>query len=275
MGKLTETVEKVSKGSGGGMGFGRPRAQTKPRAAGIIVALSLADAGLAEAVAKAGVEGAIFTAQRGKGSKASVSAEEYRKAAEPLKAASLPWGLDLSEVVGTLEPEALKTLHEGGVDFVSFPLSSPARLLRERPEGLDRIISLGSLSDDPLLLLARTVNLLSVQVAQFDFGLTPERLRALTIEELLRYRMLREAIRFPALVSVQGELGADEVHTLVRLGASALLVQVEAGMTGAALGKRLVALREELERVPTKEEEHDTPSVAMFQGTSPKGESQH
>jgi hypothetical protein len=274
MGKLTETLEKVSKGSGGGIGFGRPRAQSKPRAAGIIVALGQADVGLAEAVAKAGVEGALFAAQRGKAGKA-LSAEDYRKAAEPLKAANLPWGLDLSEVVGTLEAEALKALREGGVDFVAFPLSAPARLLKERPEGLDRIISLGALGDDPLLMLARAVNLLSVQVAQFDFGLTPERLRALTIEELLRYRMLRETIRFPALVSVQGDVGAEEAHTLVKLGVSALLVQTEAGMTAAALGKRLVALREELERVPMREEEHETPSLALFPGGPSKGESQH
>ncbi len=275
MGKLTETLEKVYKGSGGGLGFGRPRAQVKPRAAGIVVALGQADAALAEAVAKAGVEGVLFTAQRGKGSKATLSAEEYQKAAEPLKAANLPWGLDLAEVVGTLEAEALKALREGGVEFVSIPLNAPARLLKERPEGLDRIISLGALNDDPMLLLARAVNLLSVQVAQFDFGLTPERVRALTIEDLLRYRMLREAIRFPALYSVQGDLGAEEVHTLVKMGASALLVQAEAGVTAAALGKRLVALREELERVPIKEEDHETPSLTMFQGASAKGEGQH
>ncbi len=275
MGKLTETLDKVYKGSGGGMGFGRPRAQAKPRAAGILVALGQADAGLAEAVAKASVEGAIFTAPRGKAGKAAVSAEDFRKAAEPLKGASLPWGIDLSEVASVLEPETLKALREGGADFVSFPLSAPARLLQERPEGLDRIISLGSLSDDPMLLLARSVNLLSVQVAQFDFGLTPERVRALTIEDLLRYRMLRETIRFPALVSVQGDLGAEEARTLVKLGASALLVQTEAGVTAAALSKRLIALREELERVPTREDEEETPSLTMFQGTSPKGESQH
>ena len=280
MGKLTETLEKVYKGSGGGMGFGRPRAQTKPRAAGIVVALGQADAGLAEAVAKAGVEGAIFTALRGKTGKAAVSAEEFRKAAEPLKAANLPWGIDLSEVASALEPETLKALREGGADFVSFPLSAPARLLQERPEGLDRIISLGSissgsLSDDTIQLMARSVNLLSVQVAQFDFGLTPERLRALTIEKLLRYRMLRETIRFPALVSVQGDLAAEEARTLVKLGASALLVQTEAGVTAAALSKRLIALREELERVPTREDEEETPSLTMFQGASPKGESQH
>jgi hypothetical protein len=274
MGKLTETLEKVQKGSGGGMGFGRRRAQSKPRAAGVVVALGQADAGLVEAVAKAGVEGVIFTAQRGKGaSKGQLSAEEYRKAAEPLKAASLPWGLDLSEVASTLEPDALKSLREGGADFVSFPLGAPARLLQERPEGLDRIIALGALTDDPLLLLERSVNLLSVQVAQFDFGLTAERVRALTIEDLLRYRMLRETIRFPALYSVQGELGAEEVKTLVKLGASALLVQAEAGVTAAALSKRLIALREELERVPTSDEEGDTPSLAMLPGTS-KAESQ-
>ena len=272
MGKLLETLQRVSKGSGGGIGFlGRSRTQTKPRAAGILVALSQPEAGLVEAVAKAGVDGVLFSAQRGKsGSKVGTSVEAYRQAAEPLHAANLPWGLDLTEVVAALEPDALKTIREGGADCVAFPLSAPARLLQERPEGLDRIITLGNLRDDPMLLLARSVNLLSVQVAQFDFDLTSERLRELTIEELLRYRMLRETLRFPTLFSVSGDLSGEDLRTLVKLGASGLVLQPERDVTAAALGKQLVALREELERVPLNDDEDDVPSLSQLPGTSGK-----
>ncbi len=264
MGKLIETLQRVGKPSGGGIGFlGRAQAQTKPKAAGLVVALSQPDTGAVEAVARAGADGVLFIVQNG-GSVAS-SVEPYYEAAAALRATNLPWGLDLADVAEALEPKVFKTLREGGVDFVTFPLNAPARLLQERPEGLDRIVTLGEQRDDPYLLLARAVNLLSVQAVLFEFGWSVDRLRHLTIEELLRYRMLRETLRFPVLVSVKGKPGSDEVRTLMKLGISGVVVQPARDERMAALAQRVAALREELERVPGPEADEEVPSIGQFQ----------
>jgi hypothetical protein len=277
MGKLIETLQRVGKSSGGGgMGFlGRGQAHTKARAAGIVVTLSQPDAGQVEALKKAGVDGVLFTLQNGKtgASKAAPSVEPYVEAAASLRSANLPWGLDLSAVASSLKPEAIKTLREGGVDFVSFPLSAPARLIQERPEGLDRVVTLDEHLDDPYMLLARATNLLSVQAVRFASAFSAERLQALTIEGLLRFRLLRETLRFPVLVSVEGDLGNEEVRTLIKLGVSALLLEPEAGESLSALSQRVSALREELERVPSQENDEETPSVGQFQA-APKAEEQ-
>src|ERR1041384_5078813 len=130
MGKLIETLQRVGKSSGSSMGFlGKSQAQSKAKAAGILVALSQADAGAVEAVAKAGADGVIFAVQPGKSTSKGLSVEAYHKAAEPLRAANRPWGLDLAEVVDSLPADVMKSIREGGADFVSFPLDAPARLL--------------------------------------------------------------------------------------------------------------------------------------------------
>lgn len=279
MGKLIETLQKVGKSSGGGIGFaGRNQAQAKAKAAGILVALSQPDAGAVEAVVKAGADGVIFAVQPGKSSGKDFSIESYRKAAEPLRAAGKPWGLDLAEVVDALPAAAIKGIREDGADFVSFPLDAPARLLQERPEGLDRIVTLRQPSgddDERYLRLVRSVNLLSVQVIQFLSNLTAQRLRDLRIEELLNYRLVRELLRFPVLANVGGTLGNEEARLLVKLGISGVILQAVEGESASALAQRVTALREELERVPAPgAEDEDVPNLAFMPGTTAKAEDQ-
>lgn len=279
MGKLIEALQRVGKSSGGGIGFaGRNQAHTKARAAGILVALGQPDAGAVEAVAKAGADGVLFTVQPGKSSSKGFSIETYRKAAEPLRAAGKPWGLDLADVADSLPADAIKSIREDGADFVSFPLDAPARLLQERPDGLDRIVTMRQPSgddDERYLRLVRSVNLLSVQVIQFLSHLTAQRLRDLRIEELLNYRMARELLRFPVLATVGGALGNEEVRLLVKLGISAVILQAAEGESASALAERVTVLREELERVPAPgAEDEEMPSVAFMTGAAAKTEEQ-
>ena len=269
MGKLIETLQRVRKPGGGSIGFLGRGAQppSKPKAAAILVALGQPDAGQVEAVKKVGADGVIFSAQNGRGSKA-VTVEPYFEAAAVLRASNLPWGLDLGGVVSSLNADAFKTLREGSVDFISFPFSAPARLLQERPEGLDRIVTLESrlfdIEKESNLLTLRSVNLLSVQGVRLEATFSAEFLRSLTIEDLLRYRMLRESLRFPALFSVEDTLGQEEVRTLMKLGTSAVVMQPTAGENISAFVERIAALREELERVPTEErEDEDVPHVGL------------
>ena len=276
MGKLLETLQRVEKSSGGGMGFlGKSQAQSKAKAAGILVALSQADAGAVEAVAKAGVDAVIFSVQAGKSTSKGLSLETYRKAAESLRAVNRPWGLDLAAVVASLPAEAIKGIREDGADFVSFPLDAPARLLQERPEGLDRIVTVqqpGGEDDERYLRLVRSVNLLSVQVVQFLSNLTAQRLHDLRIDELLNYRLVREQLRFPVLANVGGDLGNEEVRILIKLGVSAVILQAAEGETPSALAQRVTAVREELERVPAPGTEDEDISSMTF--SSGKGEDQ-
>ncbi len=279
MGKLIETLQRVGKSSGGGIGFsGRAQAQSKAKAAALLVALGQPDAGAVEAITKAGADGILFAAQNGKPASKGLSLEAYQKAAEPLRAANRPWGLDLESAVLSLPPDAIKGIREGGADFVSFPLSAPALLLQERPEGLDRIVTLReptSDDDERYIRLVRATNLLSVQAVQFISRLSRERLRNLRIEELLNYRMVREQLRFPLLVNLEGDLGNDEARLLVKLGVSAIIVRPSEGESVSALSQRVTALREELERVPaTGAEDQDMPSVAFVPGAPGKGDEQ-
>ncbi|HEY7358088.1 MAG TPA: hypothetical protein VH590_16525 [Ktedonobacterales bacterium] len=277
MGKLIESLQRVGKSSGGSMGFlGKNQQQSKAKAAGILVALSQADAGAVEAVAKAGADGVIFVASGDKSASKGFAAGEYLKAAESLRAANRPWGIDLSAVAASLPADALKGIREGGADFVSFPLDAPARLLQERPEGLDRIVAFrepASDDDERYLRLVRSVNLLSVQVVEFISHLSAERLHDLRIEELLNYRMARELLRFPVIASLRGDLGNEEARLLVKLGISAVILQATEGESAAALAQRVTALREELERVPAPgAEDEDMPSLAFTPGSPAKGE---
>jgi hypothetical protein len=241
MGKLIETLQRARKPGAGTIGFLGRGAQppSKPKAAGILVALDQPDAGQVEAVKKAGADGVIFAAQNDRG------------------------------VVSSLNADAFKTLREGGVDFISFPFSAPARLLQERPEGLDRIVTLESrlfdIEKESNLLTLRSVNLLSVQGVRLEAGFSADFLRNLTIEDLLRYRMLRESLRFPAFVSVEDTLGQEETRTLIKLGTSAVVAQQAAGESASAFLSRIAALREELERVPMqeREEDEDVPRVGL------------
>ncbi len=277
MGKLIETLQRVGKSSGGSIGFlGKNQAQSKAKAAGILVALNQADAGAVEAVAKAGADGVIFVAPADKPASKGFVMDAYQKAAEPLRAANKPWGIDLAAVVSSLAADALKGMREAGADFVSFPLDAPARLLQERPEGLDRVVALrGPAGDDDesYLRLVRSVNLLSVQVVEFISHLSAERLHDLRIEELLHYRMARELLRFPVITSLRGDLGNEEARLLVKLGISAVILQAAEGESVSLLAQRVAALREELERVPASgAEDEEMPSVAFAPGSPARGE---
>jgi hypothetical protein len=229
-----------------------------------------------EAVAKAGADAVIFTVQSKASASKGLALEAYQKAAEPLRAANRPWGVDLAEVAAALPADALKGIREGGADFASFPLDAPARLLQERPEGLDRIVTLREPAgddDERYLRLVRSVNLLSVQVVHFLSHLTAERLHGLRIEELLNYRMVREQLRFPVLANLTGNLGNEEGRVLVKLGISAVILQPAEGESSSALAQRVAALREELERVPAPGAEgEDMPSVAFVPGSPARGE---
>ncbi len=277
MGKLIETLQRVGKSSGGGMGFlGKSQAQSKARAAGILVALGQADAGAVEAVVKAGADGVIFALPNSKAASKGLALEAYQKAAGPLRAANRPWGLDLDEVADALPADVLKGIREGGADFVSFPLDAPARLLQERPEGLDRIITLRQQDggdDERYLRLVRSLNLLSVQAVHILANLTAGRLHDLRIEELLNFRVARELLRFPVLANVSGDLGNEEARILVKLGLSAVMLQAVEGESASALAQRVTALREELERVPAPgAEDEEMPSVTFIPGSTAKSE---
>jgi hypothetical protein len=182
--------------------------------------------------------------------------------------------------VNTLAADALQGIRENGTDFVSFPLDAPARLLQERPEGLDRIITLrqqdGS-DDERYLRLVRSLNLLSVQVVHLFANLTAGRLHDLRIEELLNFRVVREQLRFPVVTNVSGHLGNEEARILVKLGISAVIVQAAEGEDTSALESRVAGLREELERVPAPgTEDEDVPGVTFTPGSAAKGgESNH
>ena len=95
-----------------------------------------------------------------------------------------------------------------------------------------------------------------------DFGLNST-LGALTIEEALNYRAVREAIRFPAFIHVTSNLKEHEAYALLTVGIQAVVLT--ASETEETTQTEIKALREVLEKVhqedKDKDKDKDSPSV--------------
>ncbi|HEX3643725.1 MAG TPA: hypothetical protein VHV10_20740, partial [Ktedonobacteraceae bacterium] len=93
-----------------------------------------------------------------------------------------------------------------------------------------------------------------------DFGLNST-LGALTIEEALNYRAVREAIRFPAFIHVTSNLKEHEAYALLTVGIQAVVLT--ASETEETTQTEIKALREVLEKVhqEDKDKDKDSPSV--------------
>jgi 2-methylisocitrate lyase-like PEP mutase family enzyme len=75
----------------------------------------------------------------------------------------------------------------------------------------------------------------------------------MSIEDILRYRAVREAVRFPSLLNVQGSLSEADAYALMTLDVQAVILT--ASDSDAATKKQIKALRELLEKVHQEDKE--------------------
>jgi 2-methylisocitrate lyase-like PEP mutase family enzyme len=75
----------------------------------------------------------------------------------------------------------------------------------------------------------------------------------MSIEDVLHYRAVREAVRFPALLNVQSDLNEADAYTLLALGVQAMILT--ASENNDTTQQQIKALRELLEKVHQEEKD--------------------
>jgi hypothetical protein len=239
--------------SSGGIGFvGKNKPQTKPRAAALVVEFPTIDAGDAESAIKSGADGLLFTWD-GSDASALESLKEAIDAAQT-NGEKVVCGVNIRGGWEKLERESFEHLKELGVNYVLLPLEAPARLLALQIKDLELAVSVPMHSGDMYPIFIRNLTAFdNISAVRLDFSLSKD-VSTMSIEDVLHYRAVREAVRYPALLNVQSDLNEADAYTLLTLGVQALILT--ASGTGATTKKEIQALRELLEKV--YHEEKDT-----------------
>jgi 2-methylisocitrate lyase-like PEP mutase family enzyme len=261
MSKLLDMFTQVRRAQGGsGIGFvGKSKAATKPRVAALVVELSEIDKESAEAAIKAGADGLLFTWD-GKGE------SEIEKLKQVIDAATtsdekIVCGLQITGGWDKLERESIERFRDAGVIYIVLPLQAPARLLALKVKDLDLVVTVPMREGEMYPIFIRNLTAFdNITAVRLDFWLTDE-IGTTSIEDALHYRAVREAVRFPALLNVRGNLNEADAYTLVTLGVQAVVLS--ASDMGTKTQKQIKALRELLEKVHAeeKEKEKNTPTL--------------
>lgn len=249
MGKLVEKLQQIGQSSGSGLGFTNSRTPTrKGRPAGVFVNVRATDSAIAQAAVQQGVDGLIVS---GWEPGTDVSAIK-----EAIGTTSVIWGVESAaeQVDGAT---FLKAIVEAGAGFAIFGRSASASVFVADVEKLDRVLTVDPPQDDMSLLLLRNQNVLAAQAVVLPLQLTRQQIAKLTVGEYTRLRVILESLRFPTLVTLKEAPEASSVATLVRLGADGFILPGE-GASAAVIGEQVKALREELEKTPTRREESST-----------------
>ncbi|HEX7734682.1 MAG TPA: hypothetical protein VF458_07460 [Ktedonobacteraceae bacterium] len=257
MGKLSNLFAQVRKArSGKGIGFvGKSTAAAKPRAAALLVELSGTDAGNAEAAVKAGADGLVF-AWKGGG-----NTEDLGKAAAAAQAAGedVLAGLHISGGWEKLERKDFEQFKELGMSFVVLPLNAPARLLALQIKDLAPVVSVPLREGELYPVFIRNLSAFdNIAAVHLDFGLSGE-LGGLSIEDVLHYRAVREAVHAPALVHVKGVPGEDDAYALLALGAQAVVLAE--GKDASTTNQQIRDLHDILEKV--YQEDSESPKLGL------------
>jgi 2-methylisocitrate lyase-like PEP mutase family enzyme len=246
MGKLSDLFTQVRRArSGKGIGFvgGKNASAIKPRAAALLVELSSISLGNTEAAIKAGADGLIF-AWNGQS-----STEAIQKAVKAAQAASedVLCGLRITDGWQGLTRKSFENFKELGLNFVILPLNAPARLLALRIKDLEPIVSVPMRESELYPTFIRNLSAFeNLAALHLDFGLSNE-VSSMSIEDVLHYRAVREAVRTPALVNVKGTPNEDDAYTLLTLGIQAVVLAESKDTT--TTGQQIQALHDLLEKV--------------------------
>lgn len=253
MGKLQDLFTQVRRAqSSGGIGFvGKNKSLVKPRVAALLVALNDFDAGTAESAVKAGADGLLFAWD---GKEAS-SLDTLQKAIEAARSGNenVICGLQITAGWDKLERENVEHLKEQGVNFVVLPLQAPARLLALKVKDLELVVSVPMREGDMYPIFIRNLTAFdTITEVLLDFWLGGK-ISTMSIEDVLRYRAVREAVRYPALLNIQENISEDDAFTLTTLGIQAVVLTTSA--TGDKMNQQIQSLREVLEKVHEDEKE--------------------
>ena len=259
MSKLIDMFTQARRAqSSSGMGFlGKNRPEVKPRAAAIVVELATNDAGSAEAAVKAGADGLLF-AWVGQDTN---WLETLKSTIETAKASNdkVVSGLHITGDWDKLERESLEQLKDQGVNYIVLPMQAPAHLLALDIKDLDFVVTVPMREGDLYPIVVRNLTAFdTITAVQLDFGLAND-IGTLSIEDILQYRAVREAVRFPALINVQDDLSEAGAYTLTTLGVQAVILP--ASDSDDKTKKQIQALRELLEKVHQDDKDKTPPVI--------------
>jgi len=240
------------------MGFlGKNRPEVKPRAAAIVVELATNNTGSAEAAVKAGADGLLF-AWNGQDTN---WLETLKSTVEAAKASNdkVVSVLHITGDWDKLERESFEQLKDQGVNYVVLPMQAPARLLAVDIKDLDLVVTVPMREGDLYPIFVRNLTAFdAITAVQLDFGLAND-IGKLTIEDLLQYRAVREAVRFPALINVRGNMSEADAYTLTTLGVQAVVLP--ASDSDDKTKKQVQAMRELLEKVHHEDKDKTPPVI--------------
>lgn len=242
--------------SGGSMGFlGKNRASSKAHAAALVVEFPQVSAGGAESVLKAGADGLLFTWN----GQDDTVLEAIKKEIDSAKATDkqVVAGLHLTGGWDNLDRERLNNLKDLGILYVILPFNAPARLLAMETKDVEKVVTIPIRTGDNYPIFIRNLTAFEgIAAILLDFEASDE-FGAMSIEEVLQYRAVREAVRFPAFVYAASDIDEASAYTLNTLGVQAVILTANA--TEEKTRQDVKNLRELLEKV--FQEDKDTPSI--------------
>jgi predicted RNA-binding protein YlqC (UPF0109 family) len=257
MGKLSDLFTQVRRArSGKGIGFvGKNSPTLKAREAALLVELRGTDAGKAEAAIKAGADGLIFAW----GGQSNGDTDALHSAIEAAQSANehILCGLHLTGGWQALERKDFEDFKELGVSFIMFPLSAPTRFLGMHVKDLEAVVSIPMREGELYPVFIRNLSAIEkIAAIHLDFNLDSE-MSSMSIEDVLHYRAVREAVHAPALVHVSSTLNENDAYALLTLSIQAMVLAE--GKDMATTGQQITAIREVLEKV-----HHDEKEAAML-----------
>jgi hypothetical protein len=106
-------------------------------------------------------------------------------------------------------------------------MNAPARLLASHTKEIDLVVTVPMRKGDMYPIFIRNLTAFdAINAVQLDFGLSSD-IGSMTIEEILLYRAVREAVRFPALLNVKANLSEADAYTLITLGIQAVVLTAD------------------------------------------------
>src|SRR6266536_2122276 len=259
MSKLLDMFTQARRAqSSSGMGFlGKNRPEVKPRAAAIVVELATNNTGSAEAAVKAGADGLLF-AWDGQDTN---WIETFKSTVEAAKASNdkVVSGLHVTDGWDKLERESLEQLKDQGVNYVVLPMQAPARLLAVDIKDLDLVVTVPMREGDLYPIFVRNLTAFdTIAAVQLDFGLSKD-VSKLTIEDVLQYRAVREAVRYPAFLNVNANISEADAYTLTTLGVQAVVLFTN--QIDDTASQQIKDVRELLEKVHQEEKDNKPTSI--------------
>jgi hypothetical protein len=258
MAKLQDMFTQARRAqSGGGIGFiGKNKSESKPHSAAIVAEFPQITAGSAEAALKAGADGLLF-AWDGKDTAALETLKQEIDAARASNENAIV-GLNITGSLEMLDQESLQQIKEQGIQYIILPFDAPARLLALEGKDLEKVVIVPRREGEIYPIYIHNLTAFDgISAVLLDFGLS-DKIGSMSIEEVLDYRAIREAVRFPAFLHVKGNLTQADAFTISTLGVQALVLTAQDEEEDTRT--QIKDLRTLLEKVYEEEKEKDNSS---------------